>query len=332
MKEAPDLPGTPPRRPGRWSLAFLLLVVLGVPGCSDNATGPGDGDQGISWRAGGYTFSSFRSGARGEVHFSVYLPPGWSPEGTGVYPLIIYLHGQGGTERGFPSVVAAEELNGWIEAGLVPPFVLVAPRGDDIPDRVQWYHTGNERLLTSESPNELRSFCWTAFRAGGDPGRISVHGQSRGASGVLFFTLNHFDKFASGVANAFVSDYVLDDYMAAATLHRDAIVASGIRLRMTIGSDDAYVHDLNRTGSWVMDRHLTDLGIPHEFQVLPGVPHGLNAQWHYVHPDGKPNGLHELQFHAGAWRGDGPPRTMYAAPLRGSAPPPDLPEPARHPL
>ena len=129
----------------------------------------------------------------------------------------------------------------------------------------------------------------------------SVHGHSRGASGALYFTLNHWDKFASAVANAFVSDYVLDNYREAAVQNRDAVIESGILLRMTIGTEDSFVLEEGRIGSPALHEHLDTLGIAHEYEVLPGVTHGFSSLWHYERQDGLQTGLYELLFHAQAW-------------------------------
>ena len=283
------------------TLALLFLVAL-VPACSVRSDdSPEWAEEDHLGQDGKYTLSSFESGSRARVHFSVYLPPGWAPDGTQTYPLIVFLHGQGGDEHYFPRNIPASELNRWIEEGLVPPFVLVAPRGADRVGTVQWYHDANVALLTSDAPDELRAFCWRSFRAGGDPGKISLHGHSRGASGGLYFALNHWGKFASVVANAFVSDYALDERQAAATLNRDSIVESGIRLRMTIGTEDSYVLNQARTGSPELHEHLNALGIPHEYEVLHGATHGFSSLWNYERPDDMKSGLYELLFHARAW-------------------------------
>lgn len=285
----------------RGTLAVLALSVT-VTGCSSDVSGPSTLEEpGFSGRPGEYTVSHFESGARGRVNFSVYLPPGWSPEGTETYPLIFFLHGQHGDQYSFPNSVPASELNRWINEGLVPPFVLVGPHGSDLPGAVQWYYPANVALLTSDAPNELRAYCLEEFRAGGNRRRTSVHGHSRGASGALYFALNHWDKFASAVADAFVSDYVLDERRADATRNRDEIVASGISLRMTIGTEDSFTLNEDRVGSPALHEHMDTLGIPHEYQLLPGVPHGLSSIWHFQQPDDLTNGLYELQFHATSW-------------------------------
>ncbi len=298
--------GSPPHRVlRRGALSLFLGIALANAGCSSDATGPQEApEEGFANRGGRYTVSTFQSNARGTLYFTVYLPPGWAPEGTETYPLLIFLHGQSGDEYRFSDNVPVTQLNAWIDGGLVPPFVLIAPRGSDIPNSVQWYYEENVSLLLEEGPGELRHFCWETFRAGGSPRKISVQGQSRGASGTLFFALNHWDAFASAVANAFVSDYVLDSYKEDATRNRDRIIASGLPIRMTIGTEDSYVVNQGRVGSQALHQHLTSLGIPHEYEVLPGVTHAFSSLWHYVRPeDGLVTGLYELQLHARAWGG-----------------------------
>jgi S-formylglutathione hydrolase FrmB len=252
-------------------------------------------------RAGHYTRSAFLSNARGWVFFNVYLPPGWSASGPEEYPLILFLHGQMGDEFRFTDNVPVSQLNGWIEDGSVPPFVLVAPRGADERGTVQWYYPENETMLTSEEEGEIRAYARRMFRAGRDSRTISVQGHSRGASGTIFLALAHPNSFASAVANAYVSDYVLDRWKTLASENREEVLASGIPLRMTIGTEDSYVVEQGRRCSWELHEHLEELGIPHEHEVMEGVTHAFGSLWHFPRPDGTLTGLHELQFHARAW-------------------------------
>jgi enterochelin esterase-like enzyme len=287
-------------------LTLLILTLVLVPtGCSHwfgDADNPADDTvTDFSGRDGRYTRTVFRSDARGWAYFSVYLPPGWAPEGTETYPLIFFLHGQGGDERTFPLMIRAREMNEWIESGEVPPFVLIAPRGADVRRTVQWYHRANERMLTSEEAGELRAYAREMFRAGVEEGTVSLHGHSRGASGALFMAMNHPEEFASIVANAFVSDYVLSDRKRDASRNRDLVLESGVPIRMVIGTKDRYAVDMNRSASPEFHQHLQELGIPHEYEVFEGVSHGLRSIWNFRRPDGMKNGLYELQFHARAW-------------------------------
>ena len=284
----------------------FLVLSWAVFACSSDAAGPPlKEEHEFAGRQSMFTVSHFESGARGQVWFSVYLPPDWSPDGTEVYPLVVFLHGQHGDQYSFSNRVSVSDLNQWIRDGLVPPFVLVAPNGSDIPASVQWYYPDNVTLLTSDASDELRAFCFETFRAGGAPENTSVHGHSRGASGALYFALNHWDRFASAVANAFVSDYVLEARKEDAVRNRQAFINSGISLRMTIGTEDSYSLEHGRIGSPELHRHMDTLGIPHEYELLPGVTHGLSSIWNFQRTDGKKNGLYELQLHAKAWPGQG---------------------------
>jgi hypothetical protein len=74
---------------------------------------------------------------------------------------------------------------------------------------------------------------------------------------------------------------------------------------MSIGTEDSFVIDLDRIGSKALHEHLDTLGISHEYEVLPGVSHGLGPIWHFQRSDGILNGLHELQLHALAWASGG---------------------------
>ncbi len=294
----------------RFTLLVLTLAFISS-GCSSwgSNTDPADDDVlDVPVRAGRSTRTVFQSEARGRVYFNVYLPPGWTPEGTETYPLILFLHGQHGDEHSFTQSVGTRQMNEWIESGEVPAFVLIAPRGADRRSTVQWYRRANERMLTREEPGELRAYAREAFRAGVDPGTVSVHGHSRGATGALFFAMNHPDKFASAVANAFVSDYALSDRKRDATRNRERVLGSGIPIRMVIGTHDSYVVEQARTATPEMHEHLLRLGIPHEYEILVGVTHGLRSIWNRKRPDGRRNGLYELQFHARAWS-RAPPRS-----------------------
>lgn len=55
-----------------------------------------------------------------------------------------------------------------------------------------------------------------------------------------------------------------------------------------------------RIGSEALHQHLDTLGIPHEYEVLPGVTQAFSSLWHVVGSDGLVTGLYELPYHARA--------------------------------
>ena len=254
-------------------------------------------------KPGGYTYSRFMSPSRGLVDYSVYLPLEWQRNSTKTYPVVYFLHGQTGWERSFPDSVPAKQLNQWMAKGFIPPMVIVSLRTGRLngKDEEQWSSARNETLLTSEKSNELRAFVREQFRAGMSAKTTAIHGHSRGSRGAIHFALKYPTSFSSAVANAFVSDYALEETMQIASQNLSQIRSNGIPLRISIGDRDEFALNMGRRASPVIHRFLNNLQIPHDYEVFPGVDHGFVNVWNAKQKNGLPNGLAELQFHAGAW-------------------------------
>ena len=254
-------------------------------------------------KPGGYTYSRFMSPSRGLVDYSVYLPLDWSRGSAKTYPVVYFLHGQTGWERSFPDSVPAKQLNQWIAKGFIPPMVIVSLRTGRLngKDEEQWSSPRNETLLTSENARELRAFVREQFRAGMTPKTTAIHGHSRGSRGAIHYALKYPTSFSSAVANAFVSDYALKETMQIASQNVQQIRSNGIPLRISIGDRDEFALNMGRRASPVIHRFLTNLQIPHDYEVFPGVDHGFVNIWNTKQKNGLPNGMAELQFHAGAW-------------------------------
>ena len=254
-------------------------------------------------KPGGYTYSRFMSPSRGLVDYSVYLPPDWKRDSKKTYPLVFFLHGQTGWERSFPDSVPAKQLNDWIAKKFIPPMVVVSLRTGRLngKEEEQWSSARNETLLTSEKPEELRAFVREQFRAGMTPEMTAIHGHSRGSRGAIHYALKYPTSFSSAVANAFVSDYALQETMQIASQNLPQIRSEGIPLRISIGDRDEFALNMGRRASPIIHRFLNNLQIPHEYEVFPGVDHGFVNVWNTKQKSGLPNGLAELQFHAGAW-------------------------------
>ncbi len=254
-------------------------------------------------KPGSYAYSRFLSPSRGLVDYSVYLPPQWKRNSSKTYPLVFFLHGQLGWERSFPDSVPAAQLNQWIAKGLIPPMVIVSLRTGRLKANVeeQWSSARNESLLTSENRNEIRAFIRQQFKAGMSAKTTAIHGHSRGSRGAIHYTLKYPTSFSSAVANAFVSDYALEETKQIAQQNLQQIRDKGIPLRISIGDRDEFALNMGRHASPVIHQFLNNLKIPHDYEVFPGVNHGFVNIWNTKQKSGLPNGLGELQFHAGAW-------------------------------
>ena len=254
-------------------------------------------------KSGGYAYSKFISPSRGLVDYSVYLPPQWQRNSTKTYPVVYFLHGQTGWERSFPDSVPAQQLNQWINRGRIPPMVIVALRTGRLKANVeeQWSSKRNEVLLTSENPNELRTFIRQQFRAGMTAKTTAIQGHSRGSRGAIHYALKYPRSFSSAVANAFVSDYALDETKRIAQQNIQQIRQFGIPLRISIGDQDEFAVNMGRKASAVIHQFLNNLNIPHDYEVFRGVNHGFVNIWNTQMRNGITNGLAELQLHAEAW-------------------------------
>lgn len=254
-------------------------------------------------KPGAYAFSRFLSPSRGLVDYSVYLPPEWKRNSSKSYPLVFFLHGQLGWEHSFPDSVPATQLNQWIAQGHIPPMVIVSLRTGRLKANVeeQWSSARNESLLTSENRNELRQFIRQQFRAGLSAKTTAIHGHSRGSRGAIHYALKYPTSFSSAVANAFVSDYALEETKQIAQQNLQQIHSQGIPLRISIGDQDEFALNMGRKASPVIHQFLNNLKIPHDYEVFPGVNHGFVNVWNARQKSGLPNGLGELQLHAGAW-------------------------------
>lgn len=253
-------------------------------------------------QAGSTHFTSVISEVRGNVALEVYLPPNWDKANEDGYPVIFFLHGGTGNEKSFFNHVKSQQLNQWINAEEVPPFVLIAIESEYVNgEEGQWSSANNEVFLTSEKQGELREFSRSNFNAGHSSQMISVHGQSRGARGALHYAFKYPTKFAAAMSNAFVSDYALEEEKLNALTNKEAINASGIKIRMVIGTEDNWVLEQNRQASYVMHDYLTELSIIHEFEILEGAGHQLNSMWVTSTQSGLVNGLYELKLHAKMW-------------------------------
>lgn len=285
---------------------FLLkiLMVIGVYFFSKwifqkNSISQVDHFENLELTEGQFFHSSFISSSQGEIPFCVYLPPNWKSDDTTTFPLLIYLYGQYGDENAFAHDISAQQINDWIHHKEIPPFIIFTFLGNPIKKNIQWFSEKNELLLTSEAPGELRSFCRKTFRAGTENRSISLEGHSRGASGVLYYAFNHSNQFSSFIANAYVSDYTLENLKESIKKNKAQILKNEIKLRMEIGTEDYFEKKYHRQGSELLHQFLKEEKIPHEFNILNNVDHWYPEIWNYPlsNPSIK-NGLSHLKYHS----------------------------------
>ncbi|PXY02704.1 hypothetical protein DF185_01005 [Marinifilum breve] len=251
-----------------------------------------------SYEDGKISFFVFNSSSRSWVPYFVYLPPNFSTDRN--YPLVLFMHGQGGDETTFNKYVKEEQLNKWILDGEIEPVVIAGIRGDNDRENVQWFTPENESLIAGDGLGEFVQYCQNNFNAGVESNDISIEGHSRGAAGAIHYYLKYPGKFASVAGMGYVSDYTLPSNKKLASQNLEALKKLQIPLRLEIGTEDSFVLTKNRRCIYDLHNHLNDLELNHEFEVLHGVEHRFDYFWHYFTEEGLINGLRHLKFHENA--------------------------------
>lgn len=239
-------------------------------------------------------FHSFESAAaKSKVSYHVYTPEAYDKDQERRFPVLYWLHGTGGGLAGVARLTA--RFDAAICAGKVLPMLVVFANGLKTS---MWCDSKNgdvpmETVVVKELvPHVDATFRTVASREG----RI-VEGFSMGGYGAARLGFKHPNVFGfvsilgagpldlefqgpRATAQPGEREHIFEtvwgsdlDYFRAqspwvwAEQNRDALARS-TRIRQVVGDRDAMLA-ANRD----LDRHLTRLGIPHDFLVLPGIGH-----------------------------------------------------------
>jgi enterochelin esterase-like enzyme len=241
----------------------------------------------------GLSFHTFRSPAAGaEVSFHIYAPPAYAADPDRRFPVVYWLHGSGGGVSGISRLSSL--VDEAVATGRVQPFLLVFVNGLRMGMYVDW--ANGRAPLETVIVQELRPHVDANWRTiATREGRL-LDGFSMGGYGAGRFGFRYPELFRSvsmmgagpmqetlertpRASRVRAEDLLRDVYgggqdrfravsprryaeQNAATLARDS------RLRLVIGDRDETLEN-NRD----FHEHLTRLGIPHDWIVLPGVGH-----------------------------------------------------------
>lgn len=232
----------------------------------------------------------------GPVDIAIYTPPGYDAKRSQAYPLIIQLHGGGGSSQNMTAM--AETLEAGIKSGLVPPSVSVMPSAGR--SFYMDYRDGSEKWETFIITDLLSN-----MRAGynvpkGREGTL-ITGISMGGMGSLRIAFKHPDIFQAVASmepgiepvleykdiklrDRFWRDQKLfetiygkpvdEAYWAAnnpATIAtRDPQRLVGLGIYLDAGDQDMFfLHH----GTEFVHRILFDAGVSHEYRLVRGADH-----------------------------------------------------------
>lgn len=284
------------RRAQRSEVATLLLLMhFGSVVRAETAAYPETGGPWVTApvHAPGLQFRTFESkAAASKVSYHIYTPPAYANESQRRFPVLYWLHGGGGGQKGMAPVV--RHFASAMREGKVPPMLIVFPNGLKLS---LWVDSKDgavpmETVVVKELIPEVDAHFRTLTRR---EGRM-VEGFSMGGYGAARLGFKHHDMFRAvsilsggplqqeftetpratawmrerAFQSVFGSDMAYYKAVSPWSLAEQnaAALRDKLLVRMAIGERDEMLEVTRR-----FEQHLTKLGIPHQFTVLPGVGH-----------------------------------------------------------
>jgi enterochelin esterase-like enzyme len=257
-----------------------------VPARPVSASGPTPPAQTIP-AAGEVRQGTYHSAAMGEDrHFFIYLPPTYNLRSAAhrLYPTIYLLHGDPSNSGewlryGTPAVFDAGFANGDL-----PETILVMPDGTGhVTAATQWADRRDGRDRIEDATLELVAYVDQHYRTAADPQYRVIGGLSSGAYGAVNIAARHPDVF--GVAMGFSGYYVASgpvfgfdrtyaDSNSPTVIVQRSAAARTVHYILTVGAADPY-----RASTQAFLQQLRRLGVPTDFELIPGGGHGGRLFW-----------------------------------------------------
>jgi len=274
---------------------FAILVCVATPVSAQETVSNPDIVMDLQWEIGSWTdiwrIERFASAAaKSDVSYYIYLPPGYAT-GSNRYPVVYWFHGAYG--RPYSATPVVQRLDAAIRAGEAPQMIVVScldPTGLSM-----WTDSRDGRLpMETILIEELIPHIDANYRTVADRGGRGIEGFSMGGYGAAYLGLKYNESFSSVsiLAGALhtpetfrerrraIFDNVFSgdaDYArarspwAVLTSNADA-VRGNISMRVFVGADDGLL-DWNRN----YHARLDELGIDHQWGVVPESPHNLET-------------------------------------------------------
>lgn len=229
------------------------------------------------------TFTS--ASMKRDVGYQIYLPPGY--EGSDQrYPVVYFLHGMTDNEATHPYLFPI--LDKALKAGEIKPMILVYT----MCGRTSWYADAPDGSVMGETVfvKELIPHVEATYRTQAVKGGRALQGWSMGGHGALKFAFKYPDLFSSVVSYSggfrrgaqlkerggkqldlmFGGDAARFDADSPAGLleARGEDLRAKVALRLVVGEKDFLLEDNRR-----LKGQLEKLGIPFEYEEIPGVGH-----------------------------------------------------------
>ena len=272
---------------------FGLMVFSGPRAIAQETVNNPDIVMDLKWEIGSWTdiwrVGQFESAAvNSDVSYYIYLPPGYEA-GDKRYPVVYWFHGAYG--RPYSATPVVKRLDAAIRAGEAPEMIVVSCLD---PTGLSMWTNSKDGSLPMETIliEELIPHIDASYRTISDRSGRGIEGFSMGGYGSAYLGIKYNEKFSSvsilaGALhtpqtfrerrraifdNVFSGDAAYADERSPWTIienNADA-VRNKTSIRVFVGADDGLL-DWNRNYHTMLD----ELGIEHEWGIVPDSPHDL---------------------------------------------------------
>jgi len=232
--------------------------------------------------------------------YNIFLPPGYA-ESTQRYPVLYMLHGVAGDATEWQSIGLLEAADRMIQDGEIQPMVIVLPNGG----ANYWVNHADGARWGDYLVSDVVASVDREYRTIPDRTARAVGGLSMGGEGALRLAMQNpavlgiaaahspslrtaYDQLSPELQTLYGTEA---DWRAASPLWlvSDTDAASRLTIALDVGEDDPW-----RPNVTLLHDRLTERGISHRFEVLPGE----HAAEYWIG-----NVDHYLSFYAGAFQG-----------------------------
>ncbi len=279
-------------------------------------------------RAGSQTVSLYSPSNGRNVNFVVYTPPDYATSAR-AYPMVLDLHGIGGSSinRGNQQIIPY--LDAAIRAGSVQPMIYVFGDGQTSPQSASFWGDAfdGHKQVYSNVIEEVLPYVDANYRTVGDRRFRAVQGFSMGGFGAMMYATKRPDLFSAGVGysgayqnwarlqpnakvpmyNSVETNFTPYSVYDQTLLNAQTIAGLNVRFRMLIGGNDTLLN-VNQSYNQYLNNILMPLGVANiPLEVVPGIGHdgkrmfetGIGLQFlnqHFTHTPGDADADGDIDF------------------------------------
>ena len=197
-----------------------------------------------------------------EEPYRIYLPPGYDSSDQS-YPVLYLIHGLPYDESHWDNLGADDIADANIQAGGLPPFIIVMPGA--APDSIFVTTAGGEHSLEGQIVIDLIPHVDATYRTQTVREGRAIGGISRGGVWSLEIGLRHADMFAAVGGHSPALKYNLAPQMYDPFYLLEEPGVSDLRIYLDAGDTDWALQDTQR-----LHEAISAKGIPSQFVVHPG--------------------------------------------------------------